>query len=221
MMRLPTPSRRALTIGVWVIVVLVIAIIAAMMVLIVQLTKDTQELEQRTDASRADRNAMRHDLDTQQAALAEANRRLRRAGEDPVSTPEAKDDPVEKIIPLPGPRGLRGLPGEDGRDGSDGRTVRGENGSAGSSGADGESGAPGAKGDTGAPGPAGPAGEPGPAGPGGPAGPPGPAGPAGQSAFPFTFSFTVQQNPAQATTYTVTCRADGCTVTSDAAPVLP
>lgn len=40
----------------------------------------------------------------------------------------------------------------------------------------------------------------------------GPAGPAGQSAFPFTFAFTVQQNPAQSTTYTVTCTADGCAV---------
>ena len=37
----------------------------------------------------------------------------------------------------------------------------------------------------------------------------------GQSAFPFTFTFTVQNNPAQSTTYTVTCTADGCTVTEN------
>lgn len=35
----------------------------------------------------------------------------------------------------------------------------------------------------------------------------------GQSAFPFTFSWTVQENPAHSTTYTVTCTADGCSTT--------
>jgi hypothetical protein len=34
----------------------------------------------------------------------------------------------------------------------------------------------------------------------------------GQSALPFTFTFTVQTNPSQSTTYTVTCTVDGCTV---------
>ena len=35
----------------------------------------------------------------------------------------------------------------------------------------------------------------------------------GASPFPFTFSWTVQNNPAQSTTYTVTCTTDGCTTT--------
>lgn len=50
----------------------------------------------------------------------------------------------------------------------------------------------------------------------GPQGPPGPAGPSGRSAYPFTFSFTVRQNPAQATTYVVECRTpdEPCSVTS-------
>ena len=34
----------------------------------------------------------------------------------------------------------------------------------------------------------------------------------GKDAFPFTFSFTVETNPSQSTTYTVTCAVDGCTV---------
>ena len=56
-------------------------------------------------------------------------------------------------------------------------------------------------------------GEPGPAGEQGPAGPAGADGKDGQSPFPFAFTFVVQNNPAQSTAYTVTCTADGCTVT--------
>lgn len=53
-------------------------------------------------------------------------------------------------------------------------------------------------------------------GPQGPAGDRGPSGPAGKSAYPFTFTFTVRQNPVQSTTYTVTCETAGepCTVTT-------
>lgn len=59
----------------------------------------------------------------------------------------------------------------------------------------------------------GPRGEPGTPGAEGPRGE---QGPGGRSAYPFTFTFTVEQNPARSTTYTVACRAadEPCTVTS-------
>jgi hypothetical protein len=53
----------------------------------------------------------------------------------------------------------------------------------------------------------------GPAGPAGPAGADGKNGTDGKDGadpWPFTFTFTVQDNPVHSTTYTVTCTADGC-----------
>jgi hypothetical protein len=109
----------------------------------------------------------------------------------------------------PGARGPAGVPGEAGVDGLAG--VRGETG---------ETGAPGAQGEIGPQGEQGPAGPPGPPGPTGPQGERGPAGERGQpgqSAYPFTFTFVVEQNPVQSTRYTVTCTAEGCTVASEPA----
>jgi hypothetical protein len=133
---------------------------------------------------------------------------------------------VEEVVPeagdpLPGPRGIPGLPGIDGRDGRNGKDSkvpgpRGATGAPGSDGTDGKNGRDGK--DSEVPGPAGPTGPPGPAGPAGKdstaPGPQGPAGKDGQSAYPFEFTFTVERNPGQSTTYTVTCRADGCSVSS-------
>lgn len=137
----------------------------------------------------------------QDAALDEANRRLIEAGEQPVPTPE------------PGPAGAVGQPGATGATGASGpRGPRGPQGVRGEPGATGKAGAVGPQGPSG---PQGPKGEPGAAGQQGPAGADGTDGQDGadgQSAFPFTFAFTVETNPAQSTTYTVTCRVDGCTV---------
>lgn len=96
------------------------------------------------------------------AALEEANRRLRRAGQTPVTEP---DHPVdEPIVVIPGPQGDRGPRGFSCIEEIGYPRCRG------TSGVDGNAGDPGSDGQDGAPGPAGPQG---PAGPAGPAGAPG------------------------------------------------
>jgi hypothetical protein len=141
----------------------------------------------------------------QDSALAEANRRLIEAGERPVPTPE------------PGPVGQSGDPGPVGPQGLAGpvgpRGPRGATGDVGPRGAMGRPGTDGTDGATGATGPQGPAGPAGADGTNGTDGKDGVDGMDGASPFPFTFQFTVQTNPAESTTYTVTCTADGCTVT--------
>ncbi len=156
-------------------------------------------------------------IDTQQAvnaaqdaALDEANRRLIEAGEQPVPTPEpgpAGDPGQVGAQGIAGPRGPVGSEGDPGPRGP--RGAMGRPGVDGIDGQDGIDGAPGSKGDKGDPG------QQGPQGPAGADGADGKDGKDGQSAFPFTFTFVVQTNPAQSTTYTVTCQVDGCTVTTD------
>jgi len=143
-------------------------------------------------------------------------------------------DPSDLPQPGTGPQGIPGLAGPAGPQGPTGpvgpvgprgpignRGLQGLIGDEGPTGATGATGATGPQGERGATGPAGPMGEPGPAGEQGPAGPAGADGKDGtdgkdgQSALPFTFSFVVQTNPAQSTTYTVACQVDGCTVTTD------
>lgn len=136
---------------------------------------------------------------------------------------QAKD--VEQIA-KDGPQGPPGIPGIQGPPGPQGPVgPQGPQGIQGLMGLMGLRGDPGADGTPGATGAAGPAGTPGEPGPEGPPGPPGPQGdkgekgdpgPAGQSAFPFTFQFTVQGNGLGSDrTYTVTCTADGCTVQTE------
>lgn len=119
-------------------------------------------------------------------------------GEEPVS------EPVIGETGATGPEGPRGEPGEDGDDGAPGRppTLL-EIASSVAAYCEARGGCRGPAGESvaGPPGPQGPAGESvvGPAGPPGPPGadstvpgPQGEPGPAGQSAFPFTFRFTVE-----------------------------
>lgn len=221
-----TVTKRALRIA-WAFVVLLAVVLLVWLVLAVVSLSDDNRHSQAVNAA-------------QDSALAEANRRLTEAGEQPVPTPEA------------GPQGTQGEPGPaptaeqimaavssycssgacEGKqptrpqvasavasycDGSRCTGPRGQQGQPGKS----ITGAPGSTGATG------------PQGPGptvaqmaaavadycaggrctGPAGSNGTDGKDGQSAFPFTFRFTVQTNPVQSTTYTVTCQVDGCTVT--------
>lgn len=121
------------------------------------------------------------------------------------------DTPVAPT-PVPGPQGPRGFTGLTGLTGDTGATGRpGDDGRRGSVGRDGI----GVTGETGAAGLVGPQGE---VGPEGPQGQPGADGKDGQSAFPFVFEFTVETNPAQSTTYTVSCDQGGCTVTAVTTP---
>jgi hypothetical protein len=114
-----------------------------------------------------------------------------------------------------GPPGISGLQGPPGPPGPMG--PQGPQGLMGMMGLPGANGATGGPGPTGLQGPPGPAGEPGPVGPEGPQGEPGPRGEKGdpgESAYPFSFTFTVSGNGLGAdTTYTVNCTTDGCTVT--------
>lgn len=126
-----------------------------------------------TQARRGKRQAIEN-----RAALREANRRLREAGEEPVTVPD--DDLPDDTGPALGPQGPQGPPGVDGQNGRDG-----SDGTDGADGIDGNVGAPGDDGTDGATGPSGTDGQPGPQGPPGPAGAvgpqgeQGPAGPAG------------------------------------------
>lgn len=215
MSRFPVPSRRAVMVLSWVVGLALAALVGFLLWRVTVLASTDVE-------SRADRLELRslveaqgQALDEQRAATMEANRRLREAGEDPVELPD-----VPALVPgpsgEPGATGRRGPIGPPGPTGPNGRRgARGATGDTGTPGQTGPSGAPGATGATGDTGPQGPAGPPGPSGDTGPQGPAGPAGPAGTSAYPFTFAFTVDDPPFGPTTYTVTCTAAGCTVTSD------
>ena len=199
----PIVTKRAARIA-WTVVAVLAALLAGWLVYTVVHQSDQIRHEQGVNTA-------------QDNSLAEANRRLIEAGEKPVPTPEP--GPAGEAGQV-GPQGPAGPPGATGPTGSTG--PRGHAGKAGVNGERGMTGAPGARGAIGLPGPQGERGEKGDAGPQGPAGPAGrdgqngtdgQDGKDGQSAFPFQFSFTVQTTPAQSTTYTVTCTADGCTVT--------
>lgn len=135
---------------------------------------------------------------------------IRALGERPLVDP----DPYSP--PIPGPAGASGPPGPPGRAGDPGdRGPAGPQGERGPVGATGDRGPRGLPGEQGIPGPQGERGETGPAGPAGPQGErgpqgePGPAGTDGTDAVPFTFTFTVQVNPAQSQTYRCTITAPG------------
>lgn len=114
----------------------------------------------------------------------------------------------EILARIPAPlAGRNGLSGTDGRSGAPG--VPGKDGT------DGRDGLDGANGATGFTGPAGPPGAPGKDGAPGMDGAPGKDGSNGQSAYPFSFSFTVPGNGVgQDVTYTVVCSSPGSCSTS-------
>lgn len=224
--RLPVPSQRMVL---WAWYAAAVAFVAMLVWLIITVVNQSGTLETasfRLDRARESRAELSKAVDAQAEALEQANRRLEKAGERPVFVPR---------VPGPtgpqGPRGSQGpagVPGPSGERGPSGpRGIAGEVGQPGPQGPPGPQGATGARGSQGSPGPQGerggsgpqgergPEGPPGPAGPQGEQGPPGeqgPRGPTGQSAFPFTFTFTVPTSPVTSETYTVTCTADGCTV---------
>jgi len=188
------PSERIIRWGAVLLPVLGFAVFLLTIAALLWVASENDSLERRTDASDADRADLRADLEAQQDALDKANRRLIKAGEKPVTEPTPEAGP--QGIP-----GLQGPPGEDGEPGPPGRRGRaGEDGTDGATGTNGRNGQDGERGPMGPPGPAGVDGTN------------GRDGEDGQSAFPFTFTFTVQQNPLQSTTYTVTCTVEACTV---------
>ena len=192
-MRLPDPSPRAVR-WLWICVGV---LVAALFVWLVYTVLDLSDQNRTTQATNA----------AQDSALAEANRRLTAAGEQPVPTPEPGPVGEPGQVGAQGEIGPRGPQGNSGTTGPRGpRGAMGRPGVDGVDGRDGIDGAPGAKGDTGAAGPSGTNGKDGQNGA---------DGKDGQSALPFEFSFVVQTNPVQSTTYTVRCAVDGCTVTTD------
>lgn len=199
MARIPDPSPRVVR-AAWVIVTILAVSVAGWLVWTV-----LHQADQITQARAVN--------DAQNDALTKANSRLVNLGAQPVPTPEPGPAGEPGIVGPAGPPGTDGKAGRDGKDGSDG--ARGARGLRGIPGLDGRDGAPGQDGTDGIDGQDGQDGAQGPPGPAGADGQDGADGKDGQSAFPFTFRFTVQQNPAQSTTYTVHCTADGCTVTTD------
>jgi hypothetical protein len=230
------PSRRTVH-AVWYVVAL--GLLALFTWLVWAVVTTSSHLEQadktlgvtaeRLDQAQAERQQLVRTAESNAEAAEALAQQVRQLGEKPVVEPTAMPEPIPGPPGAQGPQGLQGPPGDVGPIGDRGpRGFMGLIGPRGPAGEMGPQGEPGAPGETGAPGAPGPKGGQGDTGPQGPAGPPGPAGlpgergpagsqgPPGQSAYPFTFTFTVQQNLAQSTTYTVECRAAGepCTVTS-------
>lgn len=164
-MKAPVPSRRAVAVLAW-LVVIVVAL------LIVWLVGRVASLSDRVAESRSDRADLRHLVEDQGSALDDANAKLVELGQEPVTQPEA---PPSLPLVLQGRRGLScveelglgvcrgpvGPQGAVGKRGDDGATVTGP------AGQDGEAGQQGPKGEQGE---AGPQGEQGPQGPAGPPG---------------------------------------------------
>lgn len=154
-------------------------------------------LRERADQGRDDRAELRTmvgaqglELDAQQAALQQANRRLVAAGREPVKDPTTPAPPPSIVFGPIGPAGPAGETGPRGARGEDGpRGPRGFIGPAGADGLDGLNGADGATGAAGPPGPTGPAGPTGPSGKAGTDGKDGAAGIDGQdgTATPGTY----------------------------------
>ncbi|MEO5664888.1 MAG: hypothetical protein ABIR39_16585 [Nocardioides sp.] len=216
MKKLPVPSSRSLIVGAWVIVLVIVALIVWMLATIGRLSSDAVQTQSELDEAKGQAGEVFATLvetnEAQDAALAEANRRLRKAGKQPVPTPATP----EVVIGEPGEagatgaRGLQGEPGADGRsvvgpagppgrpgvDGVDGQSIVGPDGPAGKVGDPGKDGqsVTGAKGDTGDRGPEGPAGPVGPAGADstvpGPPGRPGDQGQIGPQGIPGVVNVT-------------------------------
>lgn len=222
------PSRRLITALTWILVILAVGLIAWLILTVTKQGSDYDHLEERADRGEASRDRLRADLTDQDAALTEANRRLRAAGKQPVKPADITPEPTS---PLQGPTGLRGPQGpagprgpdgEDGAEGSNGNRglpgedgapgAPGDTGATGTDGSNGKDGAPGSKGEPGPAGPAGPPGERGPTGPQGPAGPAGPQGPPG-AAIVTTDGSCAGPRPIRTVavtdngdgTYTITC----------------
>jgi hypothetical protein len=192
------PSERIIRWGKVLLPLLGFAVFILLLAAFLWVASENDDLARRTDASDADRADLRADLEAQQDALEKANRRLIKAGEKPVIGPAPLVGPpgIPGIPGLQGPPGPQGPPGRDGLNGQDGdRGPAGQTGRAGLAGQDGQDGGTGSAGEDGQDGRDGAPGE------------------GGQSAFPFTFTFTVRTSPLQSTTYIVTCMVDGCTVT--------
>ncbi len=218
---IPVPSDRAMRVLKWVV-------IAAVMIALVGLVMAFETLNRRADEADRDRRELARanvvqdqTISSQADALSKANDRLKDAGEQPVTVPEATE-PVAGPAGSTGPQGERGATGPRGPVGPAGESIvgpRGERGPRGFDGSDstlpgpvgpagsngqqgpkgdpGEMGPAGVKGDTGATGDRGPAGEQGPRGEQGAPGPqgdPGPAGPAGPQGIPGVV--TVTTSPA-------------------------
>lgn len=194
----PVPSERAVTAAKILTGLAVVATLVWLLYAVTSVAADNARLDERADQSRARQSELAAAVEAQEDALAEANTKLVQVGEAPVSTPSE----VHEVQGKDGPPGPPGPPGRDGVDGEPGK-----NGRPGADGADGSPGPAGA---------AGPAGPPGPAGKDGAPGKDGADGADGQSAFPFSFSFTVPHPVGGGTTYTVTCDAPGaCAVTEN------
>lgn len=171
---------------------------------------------QRTEASEDDRASLRETIGEQQAQIKEDDAsitalrgvvdelRQRCADADDCDAP-SMDEILANI-----PAAAAGLPGRDGRDGSNG--ANGLDGRDGLNGIDGEDGLPGQPGADGQPGTPG---KDGVDGKDGAPGKDGVDGKDGQSAYPFSFTFTVPGNGVgNDVTYTVACTAPGACTTS-------
>lgn len=85
--KFPTPSTRALVVGAWSVVVAVLVLVAWMLFIIGRLSNDSVQTDRELGTVTETNAQQDATLTAQEKALKEANRRLRKAGEAPVSTP--------------------------------------------------------------------------------------------------------------------------------------
>lgn len=199
-------DRRTRRIIVALSVVAFLALVTTALAVYLGWTDSREEAEAGQDLAGQVRQACEDDqIDTEDLQeLCQSAVKVERGEPGPIG-PQGEEGP-------PGLQGEQGIPGPQGATGEQG--PRGPDGPRGRAGATGPAGPPGEDGSDGLQGPPGPKGEQGPAGPQGEQGQVGPQGPQGESAYPFTFNFTVPgDNPAEPDrTYTVTCTQSGCTV---------
>lgn len=165
-MKTPVPSRRAIAVLAWIVIIVVLLALVWLAGRVVSLGEENRQFAERDEQSLEDRRALADRLDREEAALLALAEQLRLLGEQPVVEPTDPPEPGN-LVAIPGPRGASCIE-EIGY-----ARCRGDRGRVGGDGSDGE---PGSDGQDGAAGPPGP---PGPAGPPGERGPEGPAGPAG------------------------------------------
>lgn len=162
-MKTPVPSRRAIAVLAWIVIIVVLLALVWLAGRVVSLGEENRQFAERDEQSLEDRRTLADRLDREEAALTALAEQLRQLGEQPVVEPTDPPDPGQ-IVVVPGPKGDRGESCIEEIGYPRCRGAEGAEGSDGAAGLDGADGAPGPKGDTGE---RGPQGEQGPAGPAG------------------------------------------------------
>lgn len=150
-MKTPVPSRRAIAILAWIVIVVVLLALVWLAGRVTSLGEENRQFAERDEQSLEDRRALADRLDREEAALLALTEQLRQLGQKPVVEPSDPPEPGQVVV-VPGPKGDRGASCIEEIGYPRCRGAAGEDGSSGSPGIDGQDGtdgAPGPKGDKG------------------------------------------------------------------------